>query len=89
MPYDFFSWNKVSMPTASAVDGHAVRTFEQTAALSACQPAPQAVGAPDAGHPMSEKNEQYQLFMSDLSQNKQPGAITLKTAANCQVIESQ
>jgi hypothetical protein len=58
MPYDFFSWNKVSMPTASAVDGHAVRTFEQTAALSACQPASQAISAPEAARPMSEKNEQ-------------------------------
>ncbi|MBK5084817.1 hypothetical protein IQ287_02235 [Burkholderia sp. R-69927] len=58
MPYDFFSWNLGSMPTAVAADGHAVRTFEQAAALSVCQPASQAINAADADHPMSEKNEQ-------------------------------
>jgi hypothetical protein len=58
MPYDFFSWNVGSMPTAVAVEGHAVRTFEQAAALSVCQPASQAISALEAGHSMSEKNEQ-------------------------------
>jgi hypothetical protein len=33
---------------------------------------------------MSEKNEQYQLFMSDLSQNNGSGAITLNSLADCQ-----
>jgi|OM-RGC.v1.036823201 hypothetical protein len=58
MPYDFFSWNVGSKPTARAVDGHAVRTFEQAAALSVCQPASSGVNPRDAGHPKSEKNEQ-------------------------------
>ncbi|MFM0084137.1 hypothetical protein P0D72_35470 [Paraburkholderia sediminicola] len=46
------------MSTAAAADGHAMRTFEQAAALSVCQPASQAINALDAGHPMPEKNEQ-------------------------------
>jgi hypothetical protein len=46
------------MPTACAVDGHAVRTFEQAAALSACQPASQTLNALDASRPMPEKKEQ-------------------------------
>ncbi|WP_175053893.1 hypothetical protein [Paraburkholderia sediminicola] len=58
MPYDFFSWNMGSMPTATAVDGHAVRTFEQAAALSVCRPASQAINALDALQPMPEKKEQ-------------------------------
>jgi hypothetical protein len=75
------------MPTASAAGGHAVRTFEQAAALSVCQPASQAINAPDASLPTSEKNEQYQLFMSVLSQNKRGRAITLKTDTHRQPIE--
>ncbi|MBK3819717.1 hypothetical protein [Paraburkholderia aspalathi] len=58
MPYDFFSWNMGSMPTAAAANGHAVRTFEQAAALSVCQSASQAVNALDALRPMPEKKEQ-------------------------------
>lgn len=46
------------MPPAEAVDGHAVRTWEQAAALSVCQPASQALIALSARRPMSEKNEQ-------------------------------
>jgi hypothetical protein len=46
------------MPTASAADGHAMRTCEQAAALSVCRPASQAVDALEISHPMSEKSEQ-------------------------------
>lgn len=46
------------MPTAVAADGHAVRTWEQTAALSVCQQASWAFAALGACHPVSEKNEQ-------------------------------
>ncbi|MBK3839270.1 hypothetical protein [Paraburkholderia aspalathi] len=58
MPYDFFSWNMGSMSTATAANGHAVRTLEQAAALSVCQPASQAINALDALLPMPEKKQQ-------------------------------
>jgi hypothetical protein len=76
------------MPTAVAVDGHAVRTWEQAAALSICRPASRTIIALAARRPMSEKNEQYQFFMSDLSQNRPRCAIPLKIAPFCQTIES-
>jgi hypothetical protein len=54
MPYDFFSWSVMSMPTALAVDGHAQRTCRPGAT-----PLPSALrGFPAARHPVSEKNEQ-------------------------------
>ena len=46
------------MPTAEAVDGHAVQTWEQAAALSVCWPAARTMIALEARRPMSEKNEQ-------------------------------
>jgi hypothetical protein len=46
------------MPAACAADGHAVRTLEQAAAQSVCQPASGAVEALNADPPMPEKKEQ-------------------------------
>jgi len=76
------------MPTAAAADCHAVRTWEQAAALSVCRPASRAITALAARRPMPEKNEQYQFFMSDLSQNRLRHAIPLKFRPFCQAFES-
>jgi hypothetical protein len=67
------------MPTAVTVDRHAVRIREQDAAVSVCGAASRMNVALGANHPVSEKNEQYQLFMSDLSQNETGHAIPSKS----------
>jgi hypothetical protein len=69
------------MPTAIAADGHAVRTQGQVAVLSVCGPVSRAHAAPNTSSPMSEKNEQYQFFMSVLSQNRRVYAISSKVRA--------
>ncbi|MBN3802568.1 hypothetical protein GXB81_05805 [Paraburkholderia sp. Ac-20336] len=66
------------MPAAAATDGHAMRTRRQAIARSAYEPVAKTISAWNTSSPMSEKNEQYQLFMSDLKQNRRPRAIPLK-----------
>jgi hypothetical protein len=69
------------MPTAVTVDRHAIRIREQDAAVSVCGAASRMNVALGANHPVSEKNEQYQFFMSDLSQNEPHGAIHSKSTS--------
>jgi hypothetical protein len=68
------------MPTAVTVDRHAIRIRirEQDAAVSVCGAASRMNVALGANHPVSEKNEQYQFFMSDLSQNEPRSVIPSK-----------